>query len=244
VTLGFLSPVASQQVPASSPLEPWLSAAGARLEVRDGWRVATSFGDVPAEVAACREGIAVSDRSAMGKLELQARPDVLEAALERVAGDAPPAGGSAALDDGFLWRSSPDRALAVCEPAAGPRLLGLLEEACERAGPATLVDLTAGLVAIELSGPRALELLERLTALDVRPAAFAPGEARAGEVARVPAALARTEDEGYLVLVSSPQAPDAWELVLDVGAGLGARLVGEEARARAGRSPQGVRVRA
>jgi glycine cleavage system aminomethyltransferase T len=78
VTLRFLSPIPDPQVPATSPLEPWLRAAGARLEVRDGWRVAASFGEVSEEVTACREAVAVADRSALGKLELQGRPEALD----------------------------------------------------------------------------------------------------------------------------------------------------------------------
>jgi heterotetrameric sarcosine oxidase gamma subunit len=245
VTLDFLSPISEAEAtastpPASSPLEHLLRAAGARFEVRDGWRVPTSFGDLPGEVAACREGAAAADRSALGKLELQARPGTLAGVLERVTGEEPPpAGGSAPLEDGFLWRSSPDRALAVCEPAARPGLKSQLEETCSDV--ATLVDLTAGLAGIELRGARARELLERLSALDLRPGNLAPGEVLAGVVARVPAALAHTEPDAFLVLVPSPQAQDAWELVLDVGAALGLRVVGEEARSQVGR---GARARA
>ena len=49
---------------------------------------------------------------------------------------------------------------------------------------------------------------------------------RAGVVARVPALLARTADDVYLLLVGSDVAPDVLEFILDSGA----TLIGEEAR--------------
>lgn len=216
MTPEFLSPVADPA--AASPLEPWLLEAGARFEERDGWRVAVDFGSPAEELEACRGAVGIADRSAMGKLELQARPDALAAALGRLL----------PLDGALVWHFSPDRALAVCEPAATPGLRARLD-----AADAGMVDLTAGLAAFELRGPAARALLERLTALDVRAGSLRPGAVRPGRVAHVPATLACLAPDAFLVLVGSPEAPDAWEIVLDAGAPLGLRPVGEEARSRA-----------
>ena len=62
MTLEFLTPV--PDAVAASPIEPWLRAAGARFEVRHGWRVAMSVGDPAAEDDACRSGAGIADRSA------------------------------------------------------------------------------------------------------------------------------------------------------------------------------------
>jgi heterotetrameric sarcosine oxidase gamma subunit len=227
VTLDFLSPVPGPT--AASPLEPWLRAAGASFETRHGWRVAAALGSPDEEAEACRSGVGIADRSGMGKLELQARPDTLAAELERMlAGGGPSRGETARLEDGLIWRSSPDRALAVCEPGATERLRARLDGA-----GCGLVDLTAGYAAFELRGPVARDLLERLTAIDVRPAALPPGAVRPGVVARVAATLVCLAPEAFLILVSTPEARDAWDIVLDAGAPLGLRAVGEEARARA-----------
>jgi glycine cleavage system aminomethyltransferase T len=220
VKLEFLTP--SPDVSAASPIEPWLRAAGARFEAREGWRVAVSVGDPTSEQAACRSGVGIADRSALGKLELQGRPERLAALLE-----------SAQLEEALHWRSSPDRALAVCEPGAAPRLRALLGNACEQSGDCGLVDLTAAYAAFELRGPLTRSLLERLSAIDVRPDSLPPGGVRAGMVARVPATLVCLEWQAFLVLVGAPEAPDAWEIALDEGEPLGLRAVGEEARARA-----------
>jgi sarcosine oxidase, subunit alpha len=232
VTLEFLTP--SPDVTAASPIEPWLRAAGARFEARDGWRVAVSVGDPASEEAACRSGVGIADRSALGKLELQGRPERLTALLEGVVqGGAPPAGQSTRTEEALLWPSSADRALAICEPHAAPRLRALLGTACEQLGDSGLVDLTAAYAAFELRGPLARSVLERLSAIDVRPDSLPPGGVRAGMVARVPATLVCLEWQTFLVLVGAPEAPDAWEIALDEGEPLGLRAVGEEARARA-----------
>jgi heterotetrameric sarcosine oxidase gamma subunit len=245
VTLEFLSPIpddAGATPPAASPLEAKLRDAGARFEERDGWRVAADFGSQAGEAEACRAGVGIADRSAMGKLELQGRPAAVDAAVERVVAEGEPrAGQVAALDGALLWRSSADRALAVCEPAGTPRVRALLDEA--RDGCA-LVELTAGLATLELRGPRARELLERLTAIDVRLSGLPVGGVRAGSVARVPAVLLRPEPEAFLVLVASPEAPDALEIALDAGAPIGVRPVGEEARAAVGPRGEGAGARA
>jgi sarcosine oxidase subunit alpha len=222
MTLEFLSPVVDRAPVAASPLDPWLEAAGARFEERDGWRVAMDLGAPREETDACRDGVGIADRSAMGKLELSGRPNALTAILDGLL-----------VEDAVLWRSSPDRALAVCEPGATSSVRTRLQEACDASPGCGLVDLTAGLAAFELRGPLARAVLERLTAIDVRPQSLAPGGVRPGQVARVPAALFRLEPQAFLILVGAPEAPDAWEIALDAGAPLGLRPVGEEARARA-----------
>jgi glycine cleavage system aminomethyltransferase T len=190
--LGFLTVVADGAPLASSPVEAALKAAGAQLEAREGWRVAMRFGDVDEELSACRTGVAIADRSALAKFEVQ-------------RGDVPD------VDALVVARTSPERALVV-----GAAVDGAL-------------DVTAGYAAFELRGPRTRALLERLTALDVRADRLAVGDVCAGVVARVPALLARTGDDVYLLLVGADLAPDVLEIAVDAGA----VLVGEEARASA-----------
>lgn len=250
MSLDFLSPTSEDATAAGaplaeSPLEPWLSEAGARFEGRSGWRVPTDFGSPAEEEEACLRGVGVADRTAIGKFELQGRPEALAAMLDGLLPDGPPPSGETArLEGALLWRSSPDRALAVCEPAAGDRLRTVLRNACEGSNGCALVELTAGLAAVELRGPRAGELLERLTAIDVRAASLPAGAVRAGTVAEVPAILLRLEPDAFLILVGAPEAPDAWEIILDAGAPLGLRPVGEGARALAARRPEEVAAHA
>jgi glycine cleavage system aminomethyltransferase T len=240
MTLEFLSPGAAAGIPASSPLEAALRAAGARFEERHGWRVPVDFGSPEAEVEACRGGVGIADRSAMGKLELQARPEALAGVLRRLLPEGPPRPGDIALLDGArLWLASADRALAVCEPEATAGVRALLSE-----GSGGVVELTAGLAALELRGPLARRLLERVTAIDARPGSLPPGGVRAGMVARVPGVLLCLERDAVLLLVGAPEAPDAWEILLDAGLPLGLRPVGEEARALLRQPLEGAPARA
>jgi heterotetrameric sarcosine oxidase gamma subunit len=239
MTLDFLTPSGTGGgVAAASPLEPWLREAGASFEEREGWLVATSFGSPDDELEALRTAAGIADRSAMGKLELQGTPDAIGSLLASVMPGGPPGPGETAdLDGAFAWLSSPDRAMAVCEPAETRSVRDLLESVCSVSPHCGVVDLTAGLTAIELRGPRARAVLERLTAIDVRASRLPVGGVRAGAVAEVAATLLRLDDEGFLVLVAAQEAPDAWEIVLDAGGPLGARPVGAEALAK--REPRG-----
>ena len=132
MTLAFLSPTsdAGRGPAAASPLEPLLTAAGGRLAERDGWRVATSFGSVTSELDALRAGAGIADRSAIGKLELQGPPAALDSLLASIVPGGPPEpGDTAKLEAATLWLSSPDRALAICDPSEIVGLRGLLGSA-------------------------------------------------------------------------------------------------------------------
>jgi heterotetrameric sarcosine oxidase gamma subunit len=237
MSLGFLSPTGDGGgVAALTPLEPWLREVGGRFEERDGWLVATSFRPAPDELETIRLCAGIADRSAMGKLELQGTPEALGSLLASVVPGGPPAPGETAdLDGALLWLSSPDRALAICSPAETAGLADLLESVCGVSPHCGVVDLTAGLAAVELRGPRARELLERVTALDVRDSTLGVGGVRAGAVAEVPASLVRIEPDAFLILVGAQEAPDAWEIILDAGVPIGARPVGADALAQLGR---------
>jgi heterotetrameric sarcosine oxidase gamma subunit len=122
--------------------------------------------------------------------------------------------------------------VALCDAAETSSLRDLLESVCGVSPHCGVVDLTAGLAAIEVRGPRARELLQRLTSIDVRESTLGVVEVRAGAVAEVPATLIRCEDSAFLVLVGAQEAPDAWEIVLDAGAPLGALPVGVDTLAQ------------
>ena len=128
--------------------------------MRGGSEVASSYGPIAAEIAACRASAGIADRSYVAKLELRAPAAALAAVVTEHAG-AVPDPGSALHDAGVWW----------CMPAAGRALVlatraadGPPREKLERALAAhggTVDDVTAALAAIELAGPRATELLEQ-----------------------------------------------------------------------------------
>ncbi len=212
MSLDFLSPdralpAGAHEPVARSPIEPCLRRAGARFELRGGWSVATGFGDPEAEARAARSSVAVSDRSALGKLE----------ATE------PMEPGTAVHAEGAWWCPlTRERTLVLCptDATAGVR---------ERL--AGVVDLTSGLAAVGVEGPLARDLLARLTALDLRPGSAPVGAFRPGSVARVPAMLLHEAEDRFLVLFGSAHAQYVWEVACDAAEPLGGTPVGAAAHA-------------
>jgi heterotetrameric sarcosine oxidase gamma subunit len=236
VSVAFLSPdraaSGARFTPvARSPLEHRARDAGARLEERDGWRVAASYGDPAGERERCRRSVAYADRSALGKLELQAAA----AELEVLAGTALRPGTASRVDGGWWCPITRDRALLLAEPAATAGLRERLERAAAAARePASVVDLTAGFAALAVAGPLARETFARLTALDLRPAATPPGAFRPGSVARVPGMVLCEARDRYLLLVGAAHAHYMWTALSDAAGHLGGGPVGVDALEAAG----------
>lgn len=231
MTLDFLSPARLErggrfEPLARSPLERQARAAGARFEVRDGWRVATSFGNPERERERCLGSAGYADRSALGKLELQAAPEELIA----LVGAPLRRGAAARAGDGWWCPLAHDRALRLVEPASVVAVHDRLGEAASAAGArASVVDLTAAFGALSVLGPLAREVLARLTALDLRPPAAPPGAFRPGSVARVPAMVLCEAPNRYLVLFGAGHAQYMWTALADAAAHLGAGPVGADA---------------
>jgi glycine cleavage system aminomethyltransferase T len=188
VSLDFLSP--GPGAIARSPMEREALAAGAVLEERDGWNVATRFeGD--RDYAAT---VAFSDRSHLGKLEVHGTHGVEL--------------GTAEQRDGAWWCPySAERALVLCEP-------GQTAELRERVG-ADAVDLTSAQGALAIEGPLARELFARFTALDLRDQATPVHAFRPGSVARTPGAILREDEDRWLMLFGAALGSYVWTVVAD-----------------------------
>lgn len=98
-----------------------------------------------------------------------------------------------------LWLG-PDQWLVLGPPGAGPDIVAQLLGALEGTHR-SIVDVSANRVALELSGPRAKELLSKGCSLDLDPrGGWTPGRCAQTLLARVPVILhERTETTGMLV---------------------------------------------
>lgn len=209
---------------ARSPLAGVAAAAGARVQVRDGWEVAVGYAEPAVELAACRQSVAFADVSSLGKLELQAPAASLAGACRAFVPHAEaPALGTALREQHSWWCPvASERVLVLCEPALTCSLLARLRDALD----GHVLDMSASFAALALVGPLARETFARFCALDLRPAAAPVGAFRPGSAARTPAFVLREAGERYTLLFGAAYAEYTWEVIADAAAHLGGRPVG------------------
>lgn len=233
--LDFLTPDASSDSIARTPMERPARAAGARFEVRDGWNVAVAFGDAGVERTRLEQTVAFADRSQLTKLELQAEPKVLAAVVAAASGGLElELGVAARAEDAWWCPVTPSRVLVLGECSAASELREAVARAAADAGGAgaptiTVLDVTCGLAALALIGPGARELLARFCAIDVRPAVTPVAGFRPGSVARTPGYLLREGEQRLLVLVGWALGEYLYEVVADAAGHLGGGPVGADA---------------
>jgi glycine cleavage system aminomethyltransferase T len=220
VSLEFLVPAADGPAVARSPMERAALAAGARMEVRDGWRVAASFGPLERERDALASSAGWTDRSHLPKFEVQAG----EHELEALAG-ARLQRGLAARADGAWWCPiTGERALAIADSSAGPQLRDRL--ARERL---PFVETTTAYAALCVAGPLARETIARFCALDLRDGATPVHGFRPGSVARTPGYVLREDVDRFLLLFGWAFGEYLWTAVADAATALGGIPVGVDA---------------
>jgi glycine cleavage system aminomethyltransferase T len=211
MTLSFLDPAsragAGRHVPvARSPMEAKAIAAGARMERRDGWNVAASYGGPgmrrpathPSEGEAFADNAAIvgfADVSHLRKTELQGDVGMPDGRARRAAG---------------TWRCvlTPRRALVI----------GNSDE--------TGVDVTGAYCAMTIVGPQARETIARFCSLDLRPQVTPVGGLRPGSVARTPGLVIREADDRYLLLAGFAFGEYLWTVVADAAGHLGGGPIG------------------
>ncbi len=90
---------------AKSPMEPGTVAAGATIELRDGWNVATAFPDEERSLAA----VGFADVSHIGKLEIQGD-------ISAITGHELELGRALRADGAWWCPYSAERAVVLCSP--------------------------------------------------------------------------------------------------------------------------------
>jgi 4-methylaminobutanoate oxidase (formaldehyde-forming) len=199
------------------------------------------FPAVRDEVRATREGVALYDLTTYAKFEV-AGPGAL-AGLQRIVTsdlDVPPGrivytiladerGGI--LMDPTVTRLDDDRFLVLAPTVAQRRTEGLLRAGLPSgsSGRAVVTDVTSGLATLHLAGPRARDLLARLTDADPSADAWPFLEAREIEVGRVQALALRvsfTGELGWELLVPTEFVGDLYEHIVAAGSDLALQHAG------------------
>jgi heterotetrameric sarcosine oxidase gamma subunit len=224
---------------AHSPMEAQARDAGARFELRDGWKLAVSYAALEAERETIEQAGAWTDTSHLGKLELQCPAGELAAILARACDGAeltvgsPGEPGVATRAAGAWWCPlTPERLVAICPSSQTAALRERLEQAAQAAeGLASVIEVTTLHAALTISGRTAREVFARFCALDLRPQSTPLHGLRPGSVARTPGLVVREAEDRFLVLFGWALGEYMWSVVEDAGRRLGARPVGVDALA-------------
>lgn len=212
---------------ARTPLHEWHVAHGADMIVRNGWQIAKAYTGAEREMESARAGLALADVSASSKLSLRGRG--VPAFVRTLAPD------SLALKPlGVTWLRGPEPALA-CRLTDDHLLLLSLGETQPRfdlpGEPIVATDVTSAYAGFVLIGPRTEDLLRRLTALDVRPAALPPNFCVETQLAGVEALLVRTSETvlpALCIYVAWDMAEYVWERLGESGRDLGIMPLGAD----------------
>jgi sarcosine oxidase subunit alpha len=244
VELGVLA-AGRQQPVRRTPLHHWHEAAGVTWMDAGQWKRPESYGNPAAEVRAVRSAAGLIDVSTLGKIELTG-PDAAEL-LERVylnrwsdlrvgriryAAMCTEEG--ILFDDGVGTRLAGDRFYLTATTGNAEAVFQWLELWRDVWGlDVAVLPQTSAYAAVNLAGPRARDVLARLTALDVSGGAFPYLAVREGEVAGVPCRFLRigfVGETGYEIHCPSAEAWHLWESLLAAGADFGLRPFGVEAQ--------------
>jgi glycine cleavage system aminomethyltransferase T len=215
--LAFLSP--GPDAVAKSPMEPGTVAAGATIENRDGWNVATAFPDEDHSLA--RVGFA--DMSHLGKIEVQGD-------VAAVTGHDLELGRATRAEGAWWCPYSAQRAVILCPPAdTAAHRDRLLASAAGANGLASVIDTTTAQGAMTILGPLARETFARFTAIDLRPQITPVHAFRPGSVARTGGAILCEAPDRYLMLFGAALGQYVWTVVADAAGHLGGGPVGVDA---------------
>jgi sarcosine oxidase subunit alpha len=218
-------------------------ALGATVRWAGDWRRAYDYGDPEGEALAVQRDGGLIDVSSLGKLLVRG-PDAGELLdrlyPNRISNLAPGRVRYGVLlseagritDDGTVCRLD-DETFYVTTTSSGA---GAVEQwfswwLTAWGLDARLTDVTQGVAAVNLAGPRAREVLAALTDLDCANEAFAYLDARHARVAGIPSLLLRigfVGEVGYEIHCPAAHGQALWDAILEAGAAAGIRPFGLE----------------
>jgi len=244
VRLGDLVGMVDESVEKRTSLHDAHVAAGATMGRSGSWIRPFRYGDPREEYGAVRERVGVMDVGTLGKLlvggpdgatllerVLPCRVEDLDAGRSRYFVALDDAG--YVMDDGLVCALGDGAFLLTSTSGGAERFEAWLRDRADRLGlRAHVVERTSALGAINVAGPRARELLERLTEEPVGADAIPPGGHGEVVVAGVPCRAIRSGFVGELSFeLHHPRSrgPELWRALLEAGADLGIRPHGLDA---------------
>ncbi|MGI8729603.1 MAG: 2Fe-2S iron-sulfur cluster-binding protein [Solirubrobacteraceae bacterium] len=218
-------------------------ALGANVMWAGDWRRPYDYGDPAREVRAVHDAAGIIDLSSLGKLLVQGpqagelldrlypnRLSNLKVGRLRYGVLGSDAG--RIKDDGTIFRLD-ERGFYVTTTSSGA---GAVEEwfawwLADWRLDAHITDVTQTLAAVNLAGPRARAILQRLTDLDCSPDAFGYLDGRRAHVAGIPALVLRigfVGELGYEIHAPAAHGQALWDAIVAAGAEDGIEPFGME----------------
>jgi sarcosine oxidase subunit alpha len=236
---------------AGRPFEPAKRSAihgrhrelGANVLWAGDWRRAYDYGDAPAEALAVHEAAGLIDVSTLGKLIVRGSDagDFLDRLYPNrfsnlkpgrirygvIASDA-----GRIMDDGTVCRLDDDSFyVTTTSSGAGAVYEWFSWWLADWQLDVHLTDVTQGLSAINLAGPRAREIMGELTELDCSAEAFTYLDGKQANVAGVPCLILRigfVGEVGYEIHYPSAHGEHLWDALMEAGRKHGLRPFGLE----------------
>jgi aminomethyltransferase len=225
-----------------TPLNARHRASGARMVPFAGWDMPVEYSGITAEHLAVRERAGLFDVSHMGQIEI-AGGNALEA-VQRIScndasrlqvGQAQYSGlltpEATFVDDLLVYRLAPQHFLLVVNASHIDKDYAYIAEQIKPAGDAVAVNASSRYALIAVQGPRALEILQPLTGVEL--ASMKYYWFAHGEVAGVRCTISRTGytgEDGFEIFVPPQSADRVWLALVQAGesyglipCGLGAR---------------------
>jgi aminomethyltransferase len=207
-----------------------------------GWDMPVEYSGIVAEHLAVRERAGIFDVSHMGEIEIAGK-NALDAVQRVSSNDASKlAVGQAQysglltpqgtfVDDLLVYRLGPQHFLLVVNASHIAEDFAHISEHIKPAGDAVAVDASSRYALIAVQGPRALEVLQPLTGVDL--ASIKYYWFAHGEVANVRVTISRTGytgEDGFEIFAPPQSADRLWQAIIEAGqpvdlvpCGLGAR---------------------
>jgi aminomethyltransferase len=221
-----------------TPLHASHLAQGARMVPYAGYEMPVQYTSIIEEHRSVRGAVGLFDLSHMGELHLSGSealafaryavvsdPGLLEPGQAQYSMLCAADGGI--IDDLIVYRVE-DGYLIVCNAANHDAVLAQLESLRAHGDfDVTLADRSEETALIAPQGPRAAELLGRLTDVDL--AALGNYRSTAGRVAGTECLVARTGytgEDGFELFCSTRRAPRLWDALMSTGADLGLQPCG------------------
>lgn len=216
-----------------TPLHFTSQKSGAEFIELAGWQVPQVFSTVESEEAIARQGVALADMSATGKILVEG--DSAEPVLKALTSMPSLKIGQGAIagDKGYLYRLRKDYFFFHTPPGIEETVIRQLVEAEPGlTAEVSITDITHGRANLMLIGPHSGELLSRLCGLDFHPKQFPNLTAKQSSVAKTRQLILR-QDLGkqlaFSLIGDRSLATYLWRTTIEAGQDLNIAPIGQAA---------------